>query len=352
MILLSQLVERYQGELELRHGHQLLPSHRQALQALRRCRRQGSDLMVLQCSDCEHSLMIPHSCGHRSCPHCQHQESQRWIERQQAKLLPVEYVLITFTVPAELRALFWLQQRLAYDLLLKTAWQTLDSFARRDPKLRGQIGAHAVLHTHSRRLDYHPHVHLIVPAGALDGRRREWRSKAKGYLFPAANLARVFRAKWFEGMRLLGLQAQGSLPREWVVHCKSVGRGSKALVYLGRYLYRGVLSEKNILADQDGMVTFRTQDNAGKEVIQTVPGADFLWLLLRHVLPKRFRRVRDYGLLHGNARRRIEFLQLLLRVVRPEPAVRRRKPPLLCPQCGGVMNVLAVRVQAMAPLLC
>jgi len=193
MILLSQLVERYQGELELRHGHQLLPSHRQALQALRRCRRQGGDLMVLQCSDCEHSLKIPHSCGHRSCPHCQHQESQRWIERQQAKLLPVEYFLITFTVPSGLRALFWLQQRRAYDLLLKTAWQTLDSFARRDPKLRGQIGAHTVLHTHSRRLDYHPHVHLIVPAGALDGRRREWRSKAKGYLFPEANLARVFR---------------------------------------------------------------------------------------------------------------------------------------------------------------
>ncbi|SBO42012.1 transposase [Cyanobium sp. NIES-981] len=352
MILLSQLVERYQVELERRRGHQLLPSHRQALQALRRCRRQGSDLMVLQCGACEHSLKIPHSCGHRSCPHCQHQESQRWIERQQAKLLPVEYFLITFTVPAELRALFWRHQRQAYDLLLKTAWQTLASFARRDPKLRGQIGAHAVLHTHNRRLDYHPHVHLIVPAGALHARRRQWRSKPKGYLFPAANLARVFRAKWFEGMRLLGLQAQGSLPHEWVVHCKPVGGGSKALVYLGRYLYRAVLSEKNILADQAGKVTFRTEDNTGQEVIQTLSGADFLWLLLRHVLPKRFRRVRDYGLLHGNARQRIKLLQLLLRVVQPEPAVQRRKPPLLCPQCGAVMNVLAVRVQTMTPLLC
>lgn len=352
MILLSQLVERYQGELERRHGHQLLPSHRQALQALRRCRRQGSDLMVLQCSGCQHSLKIPHSCGHRSCPHCQHQESQRWIERQQAKLLPVEYFLITFTVPAELRPVFWQHQRAAYDQLLRTCWQTIDSFARRDPKLRGQIGAHAVLHTHSRRLDYHPHVHLIVPAGALHARRRQWRSKPKGYLFPAANLARVFRAKWFEGMRQLDLQVSGTLAREWVVHCKSVGRGRTALIYLGRYLYRGVLSERNILADHDGMVTFRTKDNTGKDVIQTVPGADFLWLLLRHVLPKRFRRVRDYGLLHGNARRQLVLLQLLLKVVMPEPAVQHRKPPLLCPQCGGVMNVLAVRVRAMTPLLC
>lgn len=159
-------------------------------------------------------------------------------------------------------------------------------------------------------------------------------------------------ASWFEGMRQLGLQVSGTLAREWVVHCKSVGRGRTALIYLGRYLYRGVLSERNILADNDGMVTFRTKDNTGKEVIQTVPGADFLWLLLRHVLPKRFRRVRDYGLLHGNARRQLVLLQLLLKVVMPEPAVQHRKPPLLCPQCGGVMNVLAVRVRAMTPLLC
>lgn len=82
------------------------------------------------CTGCSHSVKVPHSCGHRSCPHCQHKDSQRWIERQQAKLLPVEYFLITFTVPAQLRALFWSQQRSCYDLLLKTAWQTLDSFAR------------------------------------------------------------------------------------------------------------------------------------------------------------------------------------------------------------------------------
>lgn len=216
MVLLSQVVERHQGELERLHGAQLLPSHRQALQAMRRCRRQGSDLMVLQCGDCHHSLKVPHSCGHRSCPHCQHHDSQRWIERQQAKLLPVEYFLITFTVPAELRVLFWSQQRSCYDLLLKTAWQTVASFARRDPRLKGITGAHAVLHTHSRRLDFHPHVHLIVPAGAIHhqpsapgqrgGRRRTWQWKERGYLFPAANLAKVFRAKWLDGMRRAGLR--------------------------------------------------------------------------------------------------------------------------------------------------
>lgn len=352
MIALSHLVERYQGDLELRHGHQLLPSHRHALQAMRRCRRQGSDLMVLECHDCRHTVKVPHSCGHRSCPHCQHHESQQWIERQQAKLLPVRYFLVTFTVPAELRPLFWSHQKVAYDLLLRIAWQTISSFARRDPRLKGRIGAHAVLHTHNRRLQYHPHVHLIVPAGAVNEQRREWRRKAGNYLFPAANLAKVFRARWFEAIRHLGLQVIATVPSQWVVHCKSVGRGDKALVYLGRYLYRGVLPEKNILSDQDGMVTFRTEDNEGKETIQTVRGGEFLWMLLRHVLPKRFRRVRDFGLLHGNCRRLIQLVQLLLRVVVPVPVEHRRKPPMLCPQCSGVMHVIAVRVKGMRSQLC
>ena len=359
MVLLSEVVEHHQGELERLHGHQLLPSHHQALQAMRRCRRQGGDLMVLRCGDCNHSLKVPHSCGHRSCPHCQHHDSQRWIERQQAKLLPVEYFLITFTVPAELRGLFWSQQRTTYDLLLKTAWQTVDSFARRDPKLKGITGAHAVLHTHSRRLDFHPHVHLIVPAGAIhqqkprqrhtQGNQRTWQWKKRGYLFPAANLAKVFRGKCLEALRNAGLRVNAAIPRDWVVDCQSVGGGQKALVYLGRYLYRGVLPEKDILSDRDGLITFRIRDNTGAEQIQSVPGADFLWMLLRHVLPKRFRRTRDYGLLHGNSRKLLHVVQLLLRVVLPEPWQPQLKPPIRCPHCGGVMAIMAVRVREINP---
>ena len=363
MVLLSEVVDRHQGELERLHGPQLLPSHRQALQAMRRCRRQGGDLMVLHCSSCSHRLKVPHSCGHRSCPHCQHHDSQRWIERQLAKLLPVEYFLITFTVPAQLRALFWSQQRSCYDLLLKIAWQTVETFARRDPRLKGITGAHAVLHTHSRRLDFHPHVHLIVPAGAIhqkpaagqkDNRQRTWRTKEKGYLFPEANLAKVFRAKWLDGMRRAGLRVQATIPRDWVVHCTSVGSGHKALVYLGRYLYRGVLPEKDILSDRDGLITFRIRDNSGAVLIQSLPGAEFLWMLLRHVLPKRFRRARDYGLLHGNSQKLLQVVQLLLHVVLPDPWLSqpwqsRPKPPIRCPHCGGVMAIIAVRVREINP---
>ena len=165
-----------------------------------------------------------------------------------------------------------------------------------------------------------------------------------------ANLSRVYRAKWFEGLRLLGVEIRASLPSEWVVHCKAVGRGDKALAYLGRYLYRGVLPEKNILKDQDGKVTFKTVDNEGTEIIQSILGAEFLWLLLRHVLPKRFRRVRDFGLLHGNAKAVVRLLQMLLNLIPLNPIPPDEKQPMVCPECGGLMRIIAVRVKAAVPL--
>jgi hypothetical protein len=354
MLLLADLIDRYGSELEQRHGHHLLAGHYRALQAMSRCRNQHSRVMVLECNGCHHQAILPHSCGHRSCPHCQHHESQQWLERQKAKLLAVDYFMVTITVPVQLRGLFWANQRIAYDLLLKTAWQTIDSFARRDRHLKGRTGAHAVLHTHSRNLDYHPHVHLVVPAGAINMRSRQWQHKKKKskVLFWAANLSRVFRAKWFEAMRLAGLRCEETLPDAWVVHCKKVGRGEKALVYLGRYLYRGVLPEKNIIADRDGKVSFCYQDNKGKRQVRTLPGGEFLWLLLKHVLPRRFRRVRDFGLLNANAKRLIQLLQLTLhmRVPRPEPLLPR--PPVLCDRCGQVMTILARMVEPSHHRLC
>ena len=352
MITLSHLIERYQPELERLHGEQLLPSHRQALRAMRRCRRQSSEKMLLECQPCGTTMQIPHSCGHRSCPHCQHHDSQQWIERQSAKLLPVPYFLVTFTIPAEMRPLFWSHQKVAYDLLLKTAWQTLDNFARRDPRLKGKIGAHAVLHTNNRKLDYHPHVHMLVPAGAINTETSVWSTKKGDYLFNEMNLARVFRGKWFDAMKRVGLSVKETLPEEWIVNCKAVGGGEKALIYLGKYLYRGVLPEKNILSDTNGVVTFQYVDNEGQKMTRSLPGGEFLWMLLLHVLPRRFRRVRDFGLLHANAKRLVQIVQLILNVRLPWPKPPREKTPIICPKCGALMQILAVRLRADSPLLC
>jgi hypothetical protein len=182
-------------------------------------------------------------------------------------------------------------------------------------------------------------VHIVVPAGAVDPVHNRWRTKTGKYLFREQSLAKVFRGKWFQAMKEQGWTVKAKLPRKWVVDCEWVGNGEKALLYLGRYLYRGVLAETNILACKNGQVTFRYTDNDGMTRTRTLDGADFLWLLLQHVLPKGFRRTRDYGFLHGNCKRLIQQLHLLLRVCLPPP---KEKPLLCCKQCGGVLTLTVI----------
>ncbi len=174
--------------------------------------------MLAQCGDCGEQRVVPHSCGHRNCPHCQHFESQRWIERQTQALVPGSYFLITFTLPAELRELVWQHQRLLYAALMDCAWETLRTFSLNHRQLQGSAGAVAVLHTHSRKLDFHPHVHLAMPAVALDADKGLWRtlrktSKGDGYLFNHEALAKVFRAKFLAALSELGLQLPPRKPR-------------------------------------------------------------------------------------------------------------------------------------------
>jgi hypothetical protein len=250
--------------------------------------------------------------------------------------------LVTFTLPAEFRALAWQHQRVLYELIIRSAWETVNTFSGNDRKLRGSAGAVAVLHTHSRRLDFHPHVHLVMPAAAFDQKQRRWRNKEGGYLFNHEALAKVFRAKVLAGVKQAGLMLPSRYPTEWVVDCKEVGTGEKALVYLGRYLYRGVIQEKNILSFSNGRVTFRYQNSETRQFeTRSLSGVEFLRLILQHVLPKGFRRARNFGFLHPNSRL-VRLVQLLKRVVVPPPQIR---PAVRCKCCGGAMKIIRTRIK-------
>ncbi len=336
MIRLAEVVDTFLPGLETQYAGQLLPGHRKALAAIQRCRTDESGTVETPCHDCGSHESVPLSCGHRFCPQCQHDVCEQWLQRQKSKLLPCDYFLVTFTLPEQLRSLVFSHQSMAYALLIQIAWQVLSEFGLRDKGLRGKLGAIAVLHTHSRALGFHPHVHIIVPAGAIGVDGKTWRTKSGNFLFPQKALAKVFRAKWFQAMKEQGWKVKADLPKEWVVDCKRVGNGEKALTYLGRYLYRGVLREKDILSCEDGNVTFRYTDNSGAVNTRTLEGVAFLWLLLHHVLPKGFRRSRDYGFLHGNNKRTIQLLYLVLRICAPVP---KEKPPLCCKHCGGSVTI-------------
>jgi len=252
--------------------------------------------------------------------------------------------MITFTLPAQMRALAWGQPRLIYDRLFKIRWQVLKSFGLNDKQLKGKLGATGVLHTHSRKLSFHPHVHMIVPAGALDTKQRLWRKKKGKYLFKQNNLATVYRAKWLQALKDHDLKVIATLPKDWVVDCQHVGTGNQALVYLGKYLYRGVLSEHNILSKQNGQVTFRYTENTGAVKTRSLPGADFLWLLLQHVLPRGFRRALDYGFLHANSKALIQLVQLLFQVT-IQTIKQTLRAPIICQHCGAAMVIVATRIR-------
>lgn len=355
MIRLASVIETFEADFLGQYRQRLTPDHTRALAAITHCRTQASPRMQVQCAECEHQILVPHSCGHRHCPHCQHHESQQWLERQMKRLVPAEYFLITFTLPAEFRALAGAHQSVAYDLLMRCGWETVRTFSQNDRQLAGTPGAIAVLHTHTRRLDYHPHVHLVIPAAAVDAEQKRWRTKRRktkgGYLFNHKALAKVFRAKMLAAIEAAGLSLPSRYPTEWVVDCKSVGSGASALIYLGRYLYRGVIREDDILACHDGQVTFRYRNaRTGKMERRTVPGAQFLWLVLQHVLPKGFRRARNFGFLHPNCKRLIALLHVLLRF-NPGRASNwvKERAPILCACCGAVMKIVRTRIRSGLP---
>jgi hypothetical protein len=348
-ITLSQVIERFGADYQAQFNP--LPSQLQALAALGRCRTRLSPTFTAQCSNdaCGALRVVPHSCGHRHCPHCQHADSQRWIERRQQQLIPGAHFLITFTLPAELRALAYAHQRIVYAALMDCAWRTLRQFALNHRTLRGCPGAVAVLHTHSRSLDFHPHVHMVMPAAALDVQRRppvqllRRLAPEQGYLFNHKALAKVFRGKLLDALKAQGLQPPVTLPEAWVVDCKHLDHGGAAFVYLGRYLYRGVIREADILRCDDSGVTWRWRDSkTGQYLQRSVSGAQFLHRVLQHVLPKGLRRTRCWGLLNPCAK--AGLMKLLVFKAPPPPLPTPRAAPMRCTCCGAPMRIIARRV--------
>ncbi len=338
---LNEIIHQYEAALREKYSDRLLPSIFRAINALLRCRTEAAGSFKLQCTQCGKEALQSRSCGHRSCVQCQNHETSRWLDRQFAKLLPVEYFMVTFTLPYELRSLAWKNQTAVYTILFDCAASTLKDFGLNPNNLGAEMGMTGVLHTHSRRLDYHPHCHFIVPGGGMNWLRKQWRKLKGKYLFNEFALAKVFRARCLDAFNKAHLKVPSGVPKKWVVHCKHVGHGKPALKYLSRYLYRGVINEKNIVSNENGHVTFKyTDSKTGKTQYRTLKGEDFCWLVLQHVLPKGFRRVRDYGFLHGNAKKKLHLVQLVLQVI-VENIIPQPRPEFSCPHCQSPMNITA-----------
>ena len=336
---LKQIITQYQKQLT-HYGKRLLPSHRKALDAILACRRHCGDF-VASCDHCDSHTVYPLSCGHRSCPQCQHHLSERWLDRQEQKLLPVNYFMVTFTLPEGLRRVFWNHQFICYDLLFKAAAEALKTIGINNHGL--ELAMTGVLHTHQRNKDFHPHIHMVVPGGGLvcQTQQSQWKSFDGDYLLNEFALAKVFRGILLRLMIEQSVPFSRHLPKQWVVNVQSVGKGEKALAYLSRYLYRGVISEKDIVSEENGEVSFEYRESKTNKVkIRTLKGEQFIWTLLQHVMPRVFRRVRDFGFLHANAHLKLKRIQLLLKVKLPEKT--NAEISFVCKFCKAPMKILAV----------
>jgi len=301
-----------------------VPAHEaRILRLLAQCGTGELGFAEYACPDCARVEIVPRGCGNRHCPRCQGRLARAWLERQQADLLDTTYFHAVFTLPHALLPLCVARPVELYRLLFDTAAQTLLRLGRE--RLGGTVGLSMVLHTWGQQLNLHPHVHAIVTGGALDATGRWHPGQRRGYLFPVGVMSAIFRGKFLEG--LTALKEDGAVPAppggwpklwktlrqsKWVVYCKRPFAGpEQVLAYLANYTHRVAISERRIEAFDAATrtVSFRWRDyrlTGGDAVkLTTLPVDEFLRRFRRHLLPRGFTKVRHYGLLANNARRKL-----------------------------------------------
>jgi hypothetical protein len=361
MTTLGEIFRRYGSAYRARFGRSLSTSQLQAMQAIEACRTEALGGHVYSCPSCQFTRYSYHSCRNRHCPTCQQDATQAWLAEQHSLLLPVPYFLVTFTLPAELRAIAHQQPQTIYPLLFHTSAAALQQLAQ-DPRfLGGQIGMLGVLQTWTRDLHYHPHVHYLVPALALTPDGTRWLVGNSDFLVHVKPLGELFRAKFRVGLHQTSLGGQvdaRAWAKSWVVDCRPVGSGASALKYLAPYVFRIALSNNRIACVVNDAVTFRyTEGKTGAQKRATLPVDVFIGRFLAHVLPKGFVKVRYYGLLAVGKRKLLAEVRSMLaerQAVLPPPRPTAAPEPLVappeadvgrCPSCGQPMQV----VQTLAP---
>jgi Putative transposase/Transposase zinc-binding domain len=353
----AEIIRRHGAAVRALLGSRLLPSQARALRDLVACRTAACGGHRMQCTACGEPVYRYHSCRNRHCPKCGGDQTARWLERHQARLLPCPHYLITVTLPGALRPLAFGHQAVVYGALMRCAAAALQALAA-DPRFVGtQVGCIAVLHTWTRALLYHPHVHLIVTAGGLSADRTRWIApKHPAFLVPVQALSVIVRAKMCAALQRAGLltevpSAVWAMP--WVVHTQPAGNGARVLEYLARYLFRVAISNSRLEQIDDDQVTFRYRDHRTQETRRaTVAGVEFLRRFLQHVLPRRCTKVRYYGLWSATRRADLDHARTLLTAERaPHSAVQPATTPaaapppvaLVCPLCHlGTLTLVAI----------
>ena len=361
-------------------GHVSLGQLR-AISAIKACRTAALGGHVARCEGCTHTVIGYNSCRNRHCPKCQGSAAREWLAEREAELLSVPYYHMVFTVPAAVADLAYQNKEVIYDILFRASAETMLTIAADAKHLGARIGITSVLHTWGSAMTHHPHVHMIVPGGgiSLDGTR--WVSCKPGFFLPVRVLSRLYRRLFLEMLiaahkahrlqffnghaaladfKTFAAWVSGLRQIEWVTYAKRpFGGPEPVLAYLSRYTHRIAISNRRLVAWDDTGVTFKWKDyrleGPDRYKTMTLAVGEFIRRFLMHVLPKRFHRIRHYGLFANGARaENIARARELLKMVAAdsEPASTNAHDLVhshRCPCCGGRMIIIEMFERGTAP---
>ncbi len=355
-LTLADILQEHFPSYAQQNRAQLTAAHYRAARRVLSCRTPAMGGRVYSCTGCTKKHYAYHSCNHRSCPRCGARDQALWSAKQESRLLPVPYYMVTFTVPAELRSCFLAFPREAYSALLRESARALQDIIA--TKYSGaEIGMTSVLHTWGRQVQHHPHVHIIVPAVCLDRLTGTaiHPKKADAFLVHYRPLAARFRTRLRRALQQvqgleLSLEARACLSntKPWNVQLKPVGTGKTALRYLARYVQKSAFSQKRLLGyDARGNIRLQwTCSNTGKVSVLHLHPHEFIRRWLLHVLPKGLARIRHYGYLSSAAKKARHILRASLqktghlnRLSEPAPILP-ELPNHCCTHCGSQLKLL------------
>ena len=374
MIEVADVFRRFAADYLAVHGASMPPSHRRAIADILDCRTAALGGQVWRCEACNSEVFSYHSCNNRSCPKCHTAQTQEWLERRQAEMLPVPYFHITITVPAELRAVLRAHQRAGYGALMQASAAAIIELARDPRYVGGTVAVLAVLHTWTQQLHFHPHVHCLVSGGGISADGSTWHPARQNFLLPIKPLATLVGGKF----RALLRQKCPDLVvpdavwhKSWILHVSARGKGEQAVLdYLARYVFRVALTNARIVGLDDNGVSIQYKDRkTGQRRTCRLSGDEFMRRFLQHVLPRGFHKVRYCGLWHPTQRHNAARIRQMLQLQAPPkadlmqddlagrplvPSAETPMPPIeprSCPHCQG--RLIFVRLltpqQAMAP---
>ena len=358
MTTIKDIFTTYAPEYIHRFGEAIPFEHRKVIDAIINCRTNHYGACVYKCVECSEKHRVYRCCGNRHCPNCQHHKTRKWLQTQLDRQLPGHHFMITFTVPQNLRRFIRSHQQVCYAAMFGASSQTIKKLAADQRHIGGDMsGFFGVLHTWGRQMPYHPHIHYIVPGGALSKADGKWHCSRIDFFLPLKAMSKIFKAKFRDIMKKSGLYPpilSDVWSQKWVVNCQAIAAGKQCIKYLAPYVFKVAISNSRIVKVQDRKVFFKYRKNrSNRWRTMALDVMEFLRRFLQHVLPTGFMKVRYYGFMNPSCSVPLDKIVALIELafgftIAPAKSNIEAPQPMTCPHCGGSLvyrfSVLTFRI--------